>query len=236
MQAVLATGFTALLAVFVSGLACAPRAQAPGARAAVEPPPGGSGTSRWLFDNRQSIGGFVPTLIGSPSVRDSEHGNVLCFDGDDGVLLEHNPLQGLAAFTLEVLFRPDPVTSRALAQPRFVHVQAAEGRAMIELRVDERQFYLDTYLRLGDQGQALLDPRKTHAVGAWHWAALVYDRGRMRHFVDAVEEASAPFQLSPLGAGKTSIGVRQNLAHWFSGCVRELRVTPVALDAARLAR
>ena len=35
-------------------------------------------------------------------------------------------------------------------------------------------------------------------------------------------------------AGKTSLGVRQNLVYWFKGSLREVRFHPVALASAAL--
>lgn len=200
---------------------------------------GGAGATSWILDGTASIHGLPPMLIGAPTPTATEQGQSLCFDGDDGVVLPANPLEGLAAFTLELLFRPDAVgaTEPLLAQPRIVHVETDDAsRATIEARVTATDFYLDTFLLSGAQSRTLADATRTHPVGAWHWAALTYADGQMRHFADGVEDAAGAVTIPPLGPGKVSVGVRQNLQYFFKGCVRELRVTPVALPAAELQR
>jgi hypothetical protein len=52
----------------------------------------------------------------------------------------------------------------------------------------------------------------------------------MRHYVNGVEELSVKIEYQPQTPGRTSIGVRQNKVHWYKGAIRELRVTPRALD------
>jgi Concanavalin A-like lectin/glucanases superfamily len=193
----------------------------------------------WIIDNTTSIHGFVPQLIGAPVVENGDQGAALCFDGDDGIVLDANPLEGLAAFTLEVLFMPEAVSAAetALIEPRFVHIESATGdRATVEARVNDGEFYLDTFLKSGTQSLTLIDETKVHPVGAWYWSALSYADGQMRHFVEGVEDASGAVTVAPLGPGKISIGVRQNLQYWFKGCVRELRVTPEALPPELLQR
>jgi hypothetical protein len=202
---------------------------------------GGSsaGAERWILDSTTSISGMVPTLIGAPAATDTDRGTSLCFDGDDAVVLARNPVEGMTAFTLELLFRPDAVTTAepALAEPRIVHVETAEAsRATIEARVGAADFYLDTFLLSGTQSLTLVDATRTHPVGQWHWAALTYDGAQMRHFVDGAEDAAGAVAIAPLGAGSTSIGVRQNLVYWFKGCAHELRASAGALGADRLQR
>jgi hypothetical protein len=58
----------------------------------------------------------------------------------------------------------------------------------------------------------------------------------MQHFVNGASDGSGALAIAPFGPGKMSLGVRQNLAYWFQGCIREVRVTPVALAAAELQR
>ena len=82
----------------------------------------------------------------------------------------------------------------------------------------------------------MIDETKVHPVATWYWTALSYADGQMRHFVEGVEDASGSVTVAPLGPGKISIGVRQNLQYWFKGCVRELRVTSGALPPESLQR
>jgi hypothetical protein len=191
----------------------------------------------WVIDNTSAIHGVAPQLIGAPSIGTSPRGAAVCFDGDDGIVLGTHPLEGLPAFALEVYLRIDGVTNPALATPRFLHIETeTASRALMEARVTQSDFHLDTFLLAGSTRLTLIDSSKVHPVGRWTWAALTYADGQMRHFVNGVEDASGAITIPPLGPGKMSLGVRQNLVHYFSGCIRELRVTPAALPAAQLQR
>lgn len=199
--------------------------------------PSASAYDEWVIDNITSIHGLRPTVLGAPLITATDQDRALCFDGDDGILLPKNPLEGLAEFTLQVLLRCDGLTpaQAALAEPRILHIETeAASRATVEARVTETSFALDTFLRSGSQSRTLLDAAKRHPVAIWHWAALTYGDGQMRHYVDGVEDAAGPLALVPFGPGKTSIGVRQNLVHWFKGCVRKLRISPRALPPESL--
>jgi hypothetical protein len=205
------------------------------------PSSGGSGGAAnaevWAVDNTASIAGLTPVLIGAPTVTPGTQGQAVCFDGDDGLLLDRNPIESLSAFTLQVLFQPLAVTTAeaSLNQPRFLHIEDAAGaRATLEARVNETQFYLDTFLQSAGASSTLIDDSKVHPVGQWYWAALSYSDGQMRHYLNAVEEAAAAVSIAPLGPGKMSLGVRQNLVHWFKGCIRELRISATALPAGAL--
>ena len=199
---------------------------------------GAPAPERWLIDSVTTIHGLTPMVLGSPVVTSSPHGDALCFDGDDAVVLDDHPLEGLGVFTLEALVRIDSVTDAAFNQPRYLHVEATTGpaRATMEARVTETTFYLDTFLLAGTASRTLVDAAKLHPVGQWTWTALSYDGATMRHFVDGVEDANGPVTVPAFGAGKMSLGVRQNLMYWFKGCVREVRVTAAALPVAQLQR
>jgi hypothetical protein len=191
----------------------------------------------WTVDGTTSIGGHVPTVWGAPKMMDTKRGRAVCFDGkEDGLLVGKNPIEGLAEFTVEVLFRPD---ADGPPEQRFVHIaeDAGEDRAMIETRVTPKgTWYLDTFLHKGAESLALIEPSKEHPGDDWYWAALTYRERQMRHFVNAVEEGSGNLTFAPLGRGRMSLGVRQNQVYWFKGCIRELRVTPAALPPDRLQR
>jgi hypothetical protein len=198
---------------------------------------GGGAPERWIIDSTTSIHGDAPTMVhGSPQVMPSPQGDALCFDGDDAVVLNANPVRGLAAFTVEVFMRIDGVTNAAFNQPRYLHVETSDAsRLTMEARITDTSWYLDTFLlSSGGESRTLIDAAKVHPVGQWTWTALTYEGGQMRHFVDGVEEASGTVTLPALGAGKMSLGVRQNLVNWFQGCIREVRVTPTALAPAQL--
>jgi len=193
---------------------------------------------RWLIDSITSINGLTPMVLGAPVVTSTPHGDALCFDGDDAVVLEDHPLEGLGAFTLEVLIRIDGVTDAALNQARFLHIEATTGRARatMEARVADTSFYLDTFLLAGTASRTLADSSKLHPVGQWTWTALTYDGVTMRHYVEGVEDANGPVAVPVFGPGKMSLGVRQNLMYWFDGCIREVRVTAAPLPPAQLQR
>jgi len=191
----------------------------------------------WMVDDLTRLGGQRTTVWGAPQVADTERGRAVCFDGQrDGLVVGANPIEGLAAFTIEVLFRPD---AGGEAATRFVHIaeEHGENRALIETRATpDGRWYLDTFLH-GAAGKLTLARADTaHVAGAWYWAALSYADRQMRHYVNGVLEASGSVAFGPLGPGQTSLGVRLNQISWFKGCVRELRVSPAALPAARLQR
>lgn len=200
---------------------------------------GAPAVERWIVDNTTSIHGNAPMMVhGSPQVIPSPQGDALCFDGDDAVVLNANPVEGLGAFTVEVFMRIDGVTNAAFNQPRYLHIETTDAsRLTMEARVADTSWYLDTFL-LSSNGQSrtLVDATKVHSVGQWTWTALTYDGAQMRHFVDGVEDAGGAVTVPAYGVGKMSLGVRQNLVNWFVGCIREVRITPSALTPAELQR
>jgi hypothetical protein len=189
----------------------------------------------WSIDSLTTIGGHPVTPVGAPRVVDTPEGKAIEFDGKgDGLFVEHNPLEGLQRFTLEVIFAPAPDGSE---EQRFVHVEEAVtgNRALIELRLLPGAVWcLDTFLRHGEASLTLIDRAITHPAASWHSAALTFDGATMTHYVDGVRELSGAVAFKPLGPGRTSIGVRQNRVSWFKGRIRLIRVTPSALGPADL--
>jgi acetyl esterase/lipase len=189
----------------------------------------------WRVDNLERIGGHPVTVVGAPSIVDSDRGPAVRFDGvDDGLLIPSNPLAGLRSFTVDVLFQP---ASGGPAEQRFVHFEeAATGnRALVELRVlPGGRWALDTFLRSPEPGLTLLDRDITHTADAWHVARLSYDGKTMRHFVDDVPIGSGEVPFVPLAAGQTSIGMRQNRVSWFKGLIHSIRVIPEATQVIPL--
>jgi len=187
----------------------------------------------WRLDNMNKVGGNIAEVIGAPKSVDG----AVAFDGvKDGLLVAENPLAGWREFTVEVLFRPG---DDAPAEQRFLHVQdTATSRALIETRVDGMgSWWLDTYLmNVGKEGRPLIDPKKKHPIGKWHWVALRYDGKTMSHFVNGEKEREGTVEFGPMLAGKVSLGVRQNRVHWFKGAIREVRFTPLALAEEKLQR
>ena len=186
----------------------------------------------WKIDNLKRIGGHRVTVIGAPQVIRAPKGRAVLFDGArDGLLLEVNPVAGAAAFTVEAVIRPD---AGGPEEQRWLHIQelAADNRVMLETRVRGGLWFLDTFIKNGaapENRLTLLDEPFKHPVGAWYHVALVYDGVTMRNYVDGREELSGPLKVAPLGAGRTSVGVRQNRVHWFKGAISRARFTPRAL-------
>lgn len=192
-------------------------------------------TVTWSLDNLQRIGGHPVRTMGAPTVVRTDRGPAIEFDGSsDGLFIDANPIQDMSAFTIEVEFQP---AAGGREEQRFVHLEEAGtgNRALIELRMTPKdQWALDTYLRCGDIGLTLLDRAKLHQASVWHVAALTFDGAQMRHYVNGVQELVGPVTFRRLGAGTTSLGVRQNLVSHFKGRIRQLRVTSRALAGAEL--
>lgn len=218
-----------LSAVFAAGMLAIVLLAAPGADARR------AGQQVWAIDNLKAIGGHAVTLIGAPTVVTTPAGPAVDFNGaTDGLLLDVNPVEGLAQFTVEVVFEPAPDGPE---EQRFIHISesGSDHRLMMETRMlPDRAWAFDTYLRMEAPGLTLLDRAKTHPSGSWHAGALTYDGKTMTSYVDGVRELSGDVAFAPLKAGKISIGVRQNLVSWFKGRIRLIRISPEALPAARL--
>jgi beta-xylosidase/acetyl esterase/lipase len=201
-----------------------------GAAMLLQPPPA---VTTWRLDNLTALSGERVDVVGAPAIVQTEIGAAVAFNGaSDGLFVERNPLEGLARFTIEVLFAPD---AEGPVEQRFVHMQESTGenRSLIELRLTAGRFALDSYLRHGDAQLTLLDPARTHAAGTWHVASTVFDGSTLTHYVDGVEQGRGAVAFLPLTAGRTSIGVRQNRVSWFKGRIHTIRITPSALPANR---
>jgi hypothetical protein len=191
-----------------------------------------SGSVTWKFDNLKKVGGSDVTVIGNPRVIKTPKGKAVEFDGvDDGLLVGVNPLAGASAFTVEAVIRPD---AGGLPEQRWMHIQGAtaDSRVMLETRLLGGEWFLDTFIKNGprpEDGRTLFDEPFKHAVGAWYHVALVYDGASIRNYVDGREELSGALAVGPLGAGQTSVGVRQNRVYWFKGAISRARFTPRAL-------
>ena len=192
-------------------------------------------TTIWVVDDVDRVGGVRPRVFGSPKVEPSPRG--LAFDGQaDGLIVPWNPLEGLDAFTVEAVFRPDP---GGAAEQRFFHIQADSGpdRILLETRLTpDGRWYADTYIRSGQTDQPLNDPALLHDLGRWHTLALTFDGRDMAQWVDGRFELSARIAFWPLGRGAASIGMRINRIYFFKGAIRLLRFSGSALDEAALLR
>lgn len=200
-------------------------------------PRGQASSIIWALDDPSTIGGNRTERLGSPQPATIEGVRAIAFDGArDGLLIDTNPIAGLERFTIEVTLRP---AAGGPEEQRFLHIQEAgtEDRALLELRMGpDGRWSLDTYLRDADRQLTLLDRGRPHDADRWHVVALVYDGASMRHYVDGVLDGEGKVRFTPLGEGRTSIGVRQNRVSWFKGAIAEVRVTSDALPADRLKR
>lgn len=184
----------------------------------------------WEIDNLTKIGGQAPAMIGNPLVIKTGNGKAVMFDGvDDGLVVNANPLAGATAFTLEAIFRPD---SGGTTEQRWFHIQegANDNRILLEIRLTGDEWFLDSFIKSGEERRTLYSENFKHKTGEWYCVALVYDGVTMRHFVDGREELSGPLTIKPLGSGSASIGVRMNRVFWFKGAVRKARFTRRALS------
>jgi hypothetical protein len=145
------------------------------------------------------------------------------------------PLAGNTGFTIEILFRPD---GDGAAEQRFLHIQdEQEHRVLMETRVADQAWSLDTFLRTSDADKlTLLDRAKSQPTDRWYWAALVYDGETMSHYVNGTKQLEGPVAFAPMGPGRISLGVRLNRVYWFKGCIAEVRFARSAIPAGRLRR
>lgn len=188
----------------------------------------------WKMDNLKKIGGHRVEVLGEPKVIKTGVGKAIYFDGvDDGILIDNNPLAGAGVFTIEAIFRPD---AGGLAEQRWLHIEDTENvesRALLETRLRGDEWFVDTFIKSGENRMPLLAENFRHPLGQWFHVALVFDGKEMRHYVNGKFEMSGPLTIKPFGKGKTSIGVRQNKVFWFNGAVRKARFTHQALAPAK---
>jgi hypothetical protein len=183
----------------------------------------------WQIDNLKSIGGRAPVVIGQPQVIKGAGHQAVLFNGTgDGLAFETNPVAGLQAFTVEAIFRPDAGGEK---EQRWLHVQgdSRDDRVLLEIRVDGNNWFLDTFIKSGEDRRVLYAENFKHALGVWYHVALVFDGQTMTHYVDGKAEMSGSLKITPLVAGKTSLGVRMNRVFWFKGAISKVRFTNRAL-------
>jgi hypothetical protein len=180
----------------------------------------------WKFDRLDQIGGHKTSVAGNPKVIETPAGKAIQFDGvGDALFVDVHPLAGARKFTWEVVFRPD---GDGRAEQRFFHLQengASNNRLLLETRLIEGRWCLDSYAKSATGAQTLIDRRKLHAADRWAHVAMVYDGREFRHYVNGELQGKALVDLAPQGEGQTSIGVRINRIDWFKGAMRMARFT-----------
>ncbi len=185
----------------------------------------------WKINNLKKIGGQQVEVLGNPQIIKTDKGKAVLFDGvDDAIFIGDNPVAGMQSFTIEAVFRPDAGGEK---EQRWFHIEDAENtesRALLEIRLNESVWFLDTFIKSGENRCALYAENFKHPTGLWFHVALVFDGTEMRHYVNGKLELVGKITKKIFGKGATSIGVRQNKVYWFKGAVRKLRFTNRALS------
>lgn len=186
----------------------------------------------WRFDNLTSIGGHAVTVLGAPKVIETPQGKAIQFNGvNDALFLEVHPLAGAAAFTWEVIFRPD---SDGPAAQRFFHMQenGTQNRYLFETRIINKQWCLDSFAATSSGSRALMDTELLHPADRWYHVAVTYDGEVYKNYVNGKTQVHSVVKLAPLGPGRTSVGVRINKVDYFKGAMLLTRMTRRALTPA----
>ena len=193
-------------------------------------------TVNWVVDSTTSIGGFTPTVMGTPTVTAMDAGTAVCFDGTkDGLLLGTNPLQGLQKFTVQALVYPE---FTGTDDPRLIHLGDSVGttpRLVIQMRANASgswHAYVSFYRN--NLPTNLEATTNNHASNQWYWLAVTYDGQTASVYVNGVLEISDTLTFGPMVAGSTSLGTRQNGQYYFPGCMREVEFFSSALPASQL--
>lgn len=190
-------------------------------------------TEVWTFDRLENIGGHKTTVLGEPKVVDAPLGKAIEFDGvDDALVVENHPLEGATVFTWEAIFRPDG----GQREQRWFHLNElpatgadTENRMLFEIRVQDGNWFLDSYAQSGSASKALMNRAALHPLGAWYHVASVYDGKEFRNYVNGVQENAAALSLVPHGPGRSAVGMRINKVFFFKGAVHLARFTRRAL-------
>ena len=188
----------------------------------------------WLINNLERIGNSETTIYGNPQIIKTSIDSVVKFNGiDDGIVVHSNPLDDSKSFTIEVVFKPDTSSNPENKEQRFVHIQNpdyGQRRMLIELRLtDDNKWFLDTHINTDSASRTLYAENFIHPVNGWYHAALVYDNGIARHYVNGIEEMSGPVEFLPIENGNVSIGMRMNHRSYFKGEIKLIRMTNRAL-------
>jgi hypothetical protein len=202
------------------------------AKPGVDPP----GAIIWKLKDTNLVGGYKPSIFGSPANKSDNSGSSLFFDGiDDGIVIPKIPIEGWERFTIEVLFKPD---SDGPVEPRFIHFEDKElNRGTFEVRLKGNgQWYMDTFLKNGktNKGLTLIDSSMLHSANKWYWVAMEYDGKKMSSYVNGQKELEGEVIFPAMTAGAISLGVRLNKVNWFKGSIREIRFHPTVLDRKEL--
>jgi hypothetical protein len=184
----------------------------------------------WTLDRLENVAGYATKVEGHPHVIDSPAGKAVEFNGvDDALFIEDHPLADAAAFTWEVIFRPD---RNGKAEQRFFHLQEqdTENRMLFEIRVKGDNWFLDSFVMSPTGSKTLFNTGHEHPLGSWYHVAQVYDGRMYRNYVNGVLENEGELNFTPNLAGHASVGVRINRRDYFKGAIARSRFTRNALE------
>ena len=184
----------------------------------------------WIVDNLTQIGGNSVQVFGNPKIINSDIGNAVEFDGiDDGIIVNNNPMVGVSAFTVEIIFKP---YADGGVEQRFLHFQQDDNnRILIELRNNSNaNWSLDTFIKSGASNKTLLDYAFVHPLDTWTHAALIYKDGIMTHYINGDKELEGAVMYQVVNSGQTSLGMRLNQVWWFKGAIRAVKITNDAIN------
>jgi hypothetical protein len=167
-------------------------------------------------------------MIGSPDMREGE----VFFDGNrDGLFLADYIPESKSSLRIQLDIKPEIGGG---FEQRFFHLGHRGGvissaRLMIELRSTTKGFwYLDVYYSNGDTGLALIDENRLFPHGKWYTLEVtVTDQGISGYIDGKLECRSEEVPFLPLPFPGLSLGVRQNLASWYKGGLRNLSIGEV---------
>ena len=190
----------------------------------------------WRFDQTAALGGHPTKVLGAPRVIDTEIGKAVAFNGvDDALFVSLHPLAGAAAWTWEMIFRPDADGKSA---QRIFHLQSVDPatgaditdeRMLFEIRIQNGQWCLDSFAISGTHRQALLNCEKLYAFGPWYRVTAVYDGTMLRNYVGDELQGEGPLELPAPRPGRASVGTRIDLRDYYKGAIFEARFTRRAL-------
>jgi hypothetical protein len=201
-------------------------------------------TTTWTFDRLDRIGGAATKVEGNPKIVDTPLGKAIQFNGiDDAIWIERHPLAGAETFTFEAIFRPDggafeqrwfhlaerDAKTGLLASAEHPKGPDTHARFLFEIRVVDKQWYLDAFVGGPGYNKPLMFKEKLHAVGQWYHVAQTYDGKTYRSYVNGVLQGEDDIAFKPQGEGAASVGTRINRLNYFNGAVRLARFTPKAL-------
>ena len=198
----------------------------------------------WTFERLDMIGGVATRVEGNPKVVDTPLGKAIQFNGaDDAIWIEQHPLAGAETFTFEAIFRPDggafeqrwfhlaerDPTTRLLASAEHPKGPDTHARFLFEIRVVDKQWYLDAFVGGPGYNKPLMFKDKLHPLGQWYHVAQTFDGKTYRSYVNGALQGEADIGFKPQGEGAASVGTRINRLNYFQGAVRLARFSRTAL-------